>query len=369
VAFNTTTVVGESIQDVIYTLGEAILLVILVIFIFLQDWRTTFIPAITIPVSLIGTFAFIKLLGFSINTLTLFGITLATGLVVDDAIVVIENVQRHISEGLSDAHKAASVAMGEVAGAVIATSLVLVAVFVPVAFFPGTTGILFRQFALTIAFSVAISAFNALTLTPALSALLLGKVHRTGKFFTVVNRVIDGVTNGYSRSLRTVLKLRIAVLAVFICALAFTYWFYQRVPKGFIPEEDQGYFIIQVLAPEGASLDYTTRVCQQVEKTLMTAPEVGGVFAVPGFSFGGNAPNRALVFAPMKPLAERKGEEHSVASVIDRLRVRCLVLKVRLSLRLLLPRFRDWARSVGSNSSCRTRVVIRSRNLPTSPTT
>src|SRR5436853_604383 len=149
-------------------------------FLFLQNWRTTLIPAITIPVSLIGTFAFVKILGFSINTLTLFGITLATGLVVDDAIVVIENVQRHISEGLRDPHKAASVAMGEVAGAVIATSLVLVAVFVPVAFFPGTTGILFRQFALTIAFSVSISAFNALTLTPALSALLLGKEHRHG---------------------------------------------------------------------------------------------------------------------------------------------------------------------------------------------
>src|SRR5438270_679380 len=174
IAFNTTTVVGESIRDVLFTLGTAIVLVILVIFIFLQDWRTTLIPAVTIPVSLIGTFAFVKLLGFSINTLTLFGITLATGLVVDDAIVVIENVQRHISEGLSDAHKAASVAMSEVTGAVIATSLVLVAVFVPVAFFPGTTGILYRQFALTIAFSISISAFNALTLSPALAALLLG---------------------------------------------------------------------------------------------------------------------------------------------------------------------------------------------------
>ena len=148
VAFDTTTVIGESIHDVLYTLLEAIFLVVLVIYIFLQDWRSTFIPAITIPVSLIGTFIFVKLLGFSINTLTLFGITLATGLVVDDAIVVIENVERHITEGISEPHNAASVAMKEVAGAVVATSLVLVAVFVPVAFFPGTTGILFRQFAL-----------------------------------------------------------------------------------------------------------------------------------------------------------------------------------------------------------------------------
>ena len=151
-----------------FTLAVAIALVILVIFVFLEDWRSTLIPAATIPVSLIGTFAFVKLLGFSINTLTLFGITLATGLVVDDAIVVIENIERHIARGRDATRcKAASAAMGEVTGAVIATSLVLVAVFVPVAFFPGTTGILFRQFALTIAFSIAISAFNALTLTPA----------------------------------------------------------------------------------------------------------------------------------------------------------------------------------------------------------
>ena len=176
-AFDTTDAVGESIRDVLSTLGEAILLVILVIFLFLEDWRSTIIPSVTIPVSLIGTFAFVKLLGFSVNTLTLFGITLATGLVVDDAIVVIENIERHIQEGETDTHKAASDAMAEVAGAVIATSLVLVAVFVPVAFFPGTTGILFRQFALTIAFSIAISAFNALTLSPALSAILLGRTH------------------------------------------------------------------------------------------------------------------------------------------------------------------------------------------------
>src|SRR5207249_5646928 len=159
VAWDSTDVVSESIRDVIFTLGMAILLVILVIFVFLEDWRTTLIPAATIPVSLVGTFAFVKLLGFSINTLTLFGITLATGLVVDDAIVVIENIARHIAEGQRDARLAASAAMKEVTGAVIATSLVLIAVFVPVAFFPGTTGILFRQFALTIAFSIAISAF------------------------------------------------------------------------------------------------------------------------------------------------------------------------------------------------------------------
>ena len=173
IAFDSTTVVGDSIREVLITLAEAIAIVIAVIFLFLLDWRATIIPAVTIPVSLIGTFAFIKVFGFSINSLTLFGITLATGLVVDDAIVVIENVQRHIAMEHSDPHEATSRAMGEVTSAVIATSLVLIAVFVPVSFFPGTTGILYRQFSLTIAFSIAISAFNALTLSPALSAMFL----------------------------------------------------------------------------------------------------------------------------------------------------------------------------------------------------
>src|SRR6185369_3067787 len=183
VAFDTTTVVAESIREVVTTLLEAIALVVLVMFLFLQNWRTTLIPAITIPVSLIGTFAFVKLLGFSFNTLTLFGVTLATGLVVDDAIVVIENIERHIHTAPQDVSvgetvepafdHAAFAAMREVTGAVIATALVLAAVFVPVAFFPGTTGRLYQQFALTIAVSMVISAFNALTLTPALSAMLL----------------------------------------------------------------------------------------------------------------------------------------------------------------------------------------------------
>jgi len=215
IAFDTTDAVGESIRDVISTLGTAIVLVILVIFVFLEDWRSTIIPAVTIPVSLIGTFAFVKLLGFSINTLTLFGVTLATGLVVDDAIVVIENIERHLQEGELNPVKAASDAMKEVTGAVIATSLVLVAVFVPVAFFPGTTGILFRQFALTIAFSIAISAFNALTLTPALSALLLGRQHgEKNWFFKIVDRVLSAVNNGYVRALRAFLRFELSLIHI-----------------------------------------------------------------------------------------------------------------------------------------------------------
>jgi hydrophobic/amphiphilic exporter-1 (mainly G- bacteria), HAE1 family len=321
VAFDTTTVVGESIKDVLFTLGEAILLVIAVIFLFLQDWRSTLIPAVTIPVSLVGTFAFVKLLGFSINTLTLFGITLATGLVVDDAIVVIENVQRHISEGITEAHKAASVAMGEVAGAVVATSLVLVAVFVPVAFFPGTTGILFRQFALTIAFSVAISSFNALTLTPALSALFLGHTHeRTRGPLAAFNKLVTRGTNGYRASLGRILRWRVPMVALFFCGLGLTWVVYQRVPKGFIPEDDQGYFIVAVQSPDGASLGYTTNIIGQVEAALSQEPDVLGAFSVAGFSFAGTAPNRALVFGTLKPFPERPGEEHGSAAIINRLR-------------------------------------------------
>ncbi len=322
IAFDTTTVIGESIRDVLYTLLEAILLVIAVIYIFLQDWRSTLIPAITIPVSLVGTFIFVKLFGFSINTLTLFGITLATGLVVDDAIVVIENVERHIMEGITEPHNAASVAMKEVAGAVVATSLVLVSVFVPVALFPGTTGILFRQFALTIAFSVAISAFNALTLTPSLSAIFLGH-HREraeGVFFRTFNRIVERGTNTYRHVVRRLLNWRVATMAAFLIGLGLTYWVYQRVPRAFIPEDDQGYLMFVVQSPQGASLEYTKNVCTVLEAHLAKVPEIEGIFSVVGFSFGGSAPNRAIVFTALKPFDERKGSAHSANAIIERLR-------------------------------------------------
>ncbi|HEX8801218.1 MAG TPA: efflux RND transporter permease subunit, partial [Terriglobales bacterium] len=226
VAFDTTTVVGDSVREVVTTLEEAILIVIIVIFFFLLDWRATIIPAVTIPVSLIGTFAFVKIFGFSINSLTLFGITLATGLVVDDAIVVIENAQRHINEDRTDARTATSVAMAEVSSAVVATSLVLISVFVPVSFFPGTTGILYRQFSLTIAFSIAISLFNALTLSPALAGLLLrSEEHKYSlfdwtrigwlsrgyaKFARGVDKAIHGLASAYGRVISKVLVYRYA---------------------------------------------------------------------------------------------------------------------------------------------------------------
>ncbi len=322
VAFDTTTVIGESIRDVLITLLEAIALVVIVIYLFLQDWRSTFIPAITIPVSLIGTFIFVKLLGFSINTLTLFGITLATGLVVDDAIVVIENVERHIVEGITEPHNAASVAMKEVAGAVIATSLVLVAVFVPVALFPGTTGILFRQFALTIAFSVAISAFNALTLTPALSAIFLGH-HREraqGKFFKLFNEAFNAGSDLYRNSVRRALHWRVASLVVFLVLLGGTYALYQRVPRAFIPEDDQGYLMFIVQAPQGASLSYTRDICGKAEELISRDPEINGIFTIVGFSFSGAASNQAILFANLRPFEGRKGDAHSAATIIQRLR-------------------------------------------------
>jgi HAE1 family hydrophobic/amphiphilic exporter-1 len=322
VAFDTTTVIGESIRDVLQTLIEAIILVIIVIYVFLQDWRSTFIPAITIPVSLVGTFIFVKAFGFSINTLTLFGITLATGLVVDDAIVVIENVERHITEGITEPHNAAFVAMNEVAGAVIATSLVLVSVFVPVALFPGTTGILFRQFALTIAFSVSISAFNALTLTPSLSAIFLGK-HRErakGFFFRWFNKVVDAGTSTYERTVEHVLQWRTVSLIAFVATLGLTYWVYTRVPTAFIPEDDQGYLMVVVQAPQGASLEYTANICTTIEKEVLKMPDVEGTFSVVGFSFSGNASNQAIVFVPLKSFETRKGDAHSAATVLQAMR-------------------------------------------------
>jgi HAE1 family hydrophobic/amphiphilic exporter-1 len=319
VAFNTTDVVEESIQEVLKTLAAAIGLVVLVIFVFLQTWRSTIIPAITIPVSLVGAFAFVKLMGFSINTLTLFGIILATGIVVDDAIVVIENIERHIQEFHVRASKAASDAMREVLGAVIATGLVLVAVFVPVAFFPGTTGRLYAQFSMTIAFAVILSVFNAVTLTPALSALLLDREsHEKGRFFSFFERVISSGTTTYVRVLRGAVRMRWAVVALFFLTLGATFWTYRSVPQAFVPEEDQGYFIVQVQAPAGASLEYTSTVGRQAEQVLLKDPDIMALFSVSGFSFTGAASNVGIMFVRLKPFSERPGAGHSLQAVLGR---------------------------------------------------
>jgi HAE1 family hydrophobic/amphiphilic exporter-1 len=319
-AFDNVGVVRESIKEVLITLIEAIFLVILVIFLFLQSWRSTLIPAITIPVSLVGTFAFVKLFGFSINTLTLFGIVLATGIVVDDAIVVIENVERHMSMGKSS-HRAAIDAMREVFGAVMVIGIVLVAVFVPVAFFPGTTGRLYQQFSLTIAFAVILSVFNAVTFTPALSALLLSKEsHAHGRFFSRVNKIIDGGTSGYVKVLKRALDRRPVMLALFAGGLLATWFLFRIVPSAFVPDEDEGYFISVLLAPAGASLEYTTNIAKQAEEILFKDPDIQAAFSVAGFSFSGAAANNGLIFTRLKGYDERRGKSHSLAAVLNRVR-------------------------------------------------
>jgi hydrophobic/amphiphilic exporter-1 (mainly G- bacteria), HAE1 family len=320
VAFDNVVVVRESIIEVLKTLAEAIGLVILVMFLFLQNWRSTIIPAITIPVSLIGTFAFIKLFDFSINTLTLFGIVLATGIVVDDAIVVVENIERHMREFGKSARRASIDAMREVFSAVVVIGIVLVAVFVPVAFFPGVTGRLYQQFSLTIAFAVILSVFNAVTLTPALAALLLDKEsHTHGRFFTAFNVLVDRGTHAYVRLAKAALRLRYAVLLLFGLGLFATWTVFRLVPASFVPQEDEGYFMAIVQAPAGASLEYTTEIAKQAEQIIFADKDVAAAFAVMGFSFSGAAPNNGMIFVRLKDYAERPNPDQSLQAVIQRL--------------------------------------------------
>jgi HAE1 family hydrophobic/amphiphilic exporter-1 len=321
--FDATPFVSESIREVLKTLAISIVLVIGVVFLFLQSWRTTLIPAITIPVSLIGTFALMKMLGFSINTLTLFGLTLATGLVVDDAIVVIENIARFVNEKGMESYAGASAAMKEITSAVVASSLVLLAVFIPVAFFAGTTGQLYKQFALTIACAITISLFNALTLTPTLSAILLGehKVHRTG-FYGMVNRAIDAGRNGYHDVLPALIRYRAVVLGLFAVGLIATVFAYQKIPTGFLPDEDLGYFYVTIQLREGSSLADTERVTRRIEGIMRDFPEIRVVFEPNGTQFGINAPNRAIMFVSLTPWDERKSADASAAGVMRRLRPR-----------------------------------------------
>jgi HAE1 family hydrophobic/amphiphilic exporter-1 len=324
-AFDTTAAVEESINEVLYTLLEAIALVIFVIFLFLHGWRSILVVATTLPVSLVGTFAFISAFGFSINTLTLFGLTLATGLVVDDAIVVIENVERLMAEkrGQVSAREATHRSMKQVAGALVATALVLSAVFIPVSFFPGTTGTIYRQFSLTLAFSISLSALVALTLSPALCARLL-RPHQGQKWrvFRWVDQGMDAFRRGYARFLGRLLgpRLRWGVVAVFVVCLGITALLYRLTPTGFIPEEDQGYLIVAIQGPEGTSLDYTRQVLLQAEEVLRQQKEVADIFTVGGFSLLGTGPNYGVLFVNLTPWAEREEAEQGVAGLVNRLR-------------------------------------------------
>jgi len=320
IAFDNVGVVRESIIEVLKTLGEAIVLVVLVLFMFLQNWRSTLIPAITIPVSLIGTFAFMSLFGFSINTLTLFGLVLATGTVVDDAIVVIENIERHMREYGKPALRASIDAMREVFSAVVVIGVVLVAVFLPIAFFPGITGRMYQQFSITIACAVVLSVFNAVTLTPALSAILLDREKRGhGWFFTLVNRVIDGGTRLYLVVVRRLLRWELVMLGVFVLGLWGTWTIYRAVPPSFVPNEDEGYFITIIQAPPGASLQYTTDLAARAEQVVLNDPDVLAVFSIAGFSFSGSAPNQGLMFARLDDYENRTRPDQSLSAVLGRL--------------------------------------------------
>jgi len=323
VAFDITEFVEESLKEVVKTLIEAVVLVVIVILLFLQDWRTTLIPALTIPLALIGTFAFVKLFNFSLNTLTLFGLTLASGMVVDDAIIVVEQISRYIQDKDMSPRRAASEAMKELFGAVIATSLVLMAVFIPVAFFPGTTGALYKQFALTIAFSIAISTFLALTLTPSLCGLLLRKEQKPtgviGWAFDRFNLFLDWVREKYQKSLYSLTRIKALVMGIFILLLGLTAWLYLKVPTAFLPEEDQGYFITIIQGPQGVSLQYTKNVMDKVEQEILQNPGVSGTFTIGGFGFSGSSANSGAIFATLKPWSERQGKNLSVQEIIGQL--------------------------------------------------
>jgi HAE1 family hydrophobic/amphiphilic exporter-1 len=321
VSLDTTLPVKEGIAEIVLTLLEALLLVALVTYLFLQDWRATLIPLLAVPVSLVGTFVFFPLFGFSINTLSLFGLVLAIGLVVDDAIVVVEAVQRHIEEGLSP--KDASLkAMQEVSAPVIGIALILAAVFVPTIFVPGITGRLYQQFAVTVATSVLISAFNALTLSPALSAMLLRPKKRTrgplAAFFRVFNRTFERGRNTYVATCRSLIrKSALALLLLAGCAFV-SGWFGTRLPTGFLPEEDLGYVLLTVQLPNAASLQRTDAVLRKIEEIIRPIPAVETYASVVGFSFLSGVPNTysGSFFIKLKPWGERKSKEDQASGVV-----------------------------------------------------
>ena len=322
--YDTTRFVSASMHDVVVTLIQALLLVVAVVYIFLQSWRTTIIPTIAIPVSLIATLVVMQLLGFSLNMLSLLGMVLAIGLVVDDAIVVVENVERQLEAGLKPL-EAARAAMKEVTGPIIATTAVLMAVFVPVAFIPGVAGRLYNQFALTVAISVGISAFNSLTLSPALSAAFLrhrGEVRFAP--FRWFNSGFSWLSHAYAESVRVLIRWRVAMLALFVLAVGATYLVSLRIPSTFLPVEDQGYFFVVVQLPDGASLERTDAVAKQVRDILKSTPGVDIVGSISGLNFLTQAAqsNSAVEFAILKPWDQRtpeQGASNIVASVRPKL--------------------------------------------------
>jgi hydrophobe/amphiphile efflux-1 (HAE1) family protein len=330
IPYDTTLFVRDSIRDVTKTLFEAIGLVALVVLVFLQNWRASIVPLLAIPVSLIGTFAVMAAFGFSLNNLSMFGLVLAIGIVVDDAIVVVENVDRWIEQGLSP-RDASYRAMEEVTPAVIAIAFGLTAVFVPVAFISGITGQFYRQFALTISFSTLLSAFNSLTLSPALAALIL-KPHGAkkdwltrfidlllGGFFRLFDRGLEKLNAGYVAMLRHVVRLSILVLAVYVGLLCLTYWGFHTVPVGFIPQQDQGYIIVALALPDASSIDRTDAVLKRMSDIAIKAPGIEATFGITGLNLltGTNQTNTATMFLPLKPFDERNGKPAETAKALS----------------------------------------------------
>jgi HAE1 family hydrophobic/amphiphilic exporter-1 len=293
--------------------------VVLTTYVFLQNWRTTIIPAVTIPVSLVGTFAVMLALGLSINTLTLFGLVLAIGIVVDDAIVVVENTMRHIDEEKLSGKEAAVRAMGEVTGPVIATTLALLAVFVPTAMIPGITGRLYRQFALTISTATVFSSINALTLSPALCGVLLKPTpEKRGPFFRAFNWLFRHTTNGYMGIVRLAVRRTVVVAVLFAAVLALTVLGIKVIPRGFIPDEDQGYFMIQAELPDGATVQRTRAVLDRIAGIAKTTPGVAHTISVGGLSIltGSTQPNAGVCFVVLKPWDDRTDPALHASSIV-----------------------------------------------------
>ncbi len=317
-AYDTTPFIRESVMDVLWTLIEAVVLVAIVVLLFLQNWRAALIPLIAVPVAIIGTFAVMAALGFSLNNISLFGLVLAIGIVVDDAIVVVENVERWLEHGL-EPREAARKAMDEVTGPVIAVALVLAAVFVPCAFLGGVTGQFFRQFAVTIAVSTVFSAFNSLTLSPALAAILLKKRGSNrdpltwlldvllGWFFRLFNWTFDAGMSIYLGLVGWLLRLSVVVLLVYGGLLFLTWAEMVRVPKGFIPQQDKGYLMLNVQLPDSASAERTQKVMAHIEKIAHDTPGVAHTVGISGQSLilNANAPNLGSMYVMLAPFSER----------------------------------------------------------------
>ena len=324
ITLDTTLPVTAGIRDILITLLETTLLVLIVVFIFLQSWRATLIPLIAVPVSLVGTFVVFPLLGFSVNTLSLFGLVLAIGLVVDDAIVVVEAVERHIEAGETP-REATLKAMKEVSAPVVSVAVILASVFIPMALMGGITGLLNKQFALTIAISVLISAFNALTLSPALCALLLRPRGESKGVLAWVfggfNRLFERVTRGYVSTSRFLIRKAVFGVAILVGFTALAGLAGRRVPSGFIPEEDQGYFFLNVQLPDAASLDRTDAVCRKVDAILAATPEVQSYNTIVGFSLltYTSATYSGFYFVTLKDWDKRTGTGHTAAAVLERL--------------------------------------------------